>query len=40
MWYLQKAHARKYVSSDGSEFKDMVNRVAEAAEKAYDVEKL
>lgn len=40
MWYLQKAHARRYAASGGPEFEDMVKRVALAAEKAHGQEQL
>ncbi|KAL1969727.1 hypothetical protein VTN77DRAFT_8280 [Rasamsonia byssochlamydoides] len=40
LWFLQKAHAQRFVAEGGAEFEQMVNRVCEAAEQRWSKDEL
>ncbi|EHA24872.1 hypothetical protein ASPNIDRAFT_121468, partial [Aspergillus niger ATCC 1015] len=40
LWFLQKAHAQRFASTDGPEFTEMVTKVSEEVEKTYPAAQL
>lgn len=40
LWYLQKAHAQRFVATGGPQFEEMVNRVCTVVEDDYSMDNL